>query len=274
MNTKLPIAIVIPHSGLETPPELIDSIALSEEQIFNEADVYTDLIYDFRDHVEYWHMFPYSRAIIDVNRPNSPMPQIREWDGIVKHKTSYGATVYKDGQEPDAELEKHLIQIYWQPWHHTMATISQDERIKLVLDCHSMAALGPSGYGDPAQVRPRITASNLGDYEGNPTDDNMPLSAPPALTRLVAKQFGEVLGNLPDFAKTSKAYDVNQPFSGGPIIWIHGGKAQSWLMIELSRATYIGEQTGDSPTSPPKTERINHIKESLWNAIVEIVEQL
>ena len=35
-----------------------------------------------------------------------------------------------------------------------------------------MAALGPSRYNDPAQVRPRITASNLGDGEGNPKSED------------------------------------------------------------------------------------------------------
>jgi len=274
MTNKLPIAIVIPHSGLDTPPELVDRIALTEEQIFNEADVYTDLIYDFQDRVAYWHVFPYARSILDVNRPNHPMPQLRDGDGIVKRQTSYGAPVYKQGLEPDEALERQLIETYWQPWHDTMADISADTSIKLVLDCHSMAARGPSTYRDPSQIRPRISAGNLGDLEGNSRDDDTPIVAPPDLTRLVAQKFGQALIELPDLAPTSAPYAVNKPYPGGPIIWMHGGKIQPWLMIELSRATYIGEQTGDSPVSPPKTERINQIRDNLWQAIEEIVEML
>lgn len=275
MSTKLPVAIVIPHSGLDTPPELIDRIALTEEQIFNEADVYTDLIYDFRERVAHWHTFPYARSIIDVNRPaDNSMPMIREGDGIVKRVTSYGTPVFKAGKEPDTELEQHLIDKYWKPWHETMAAISADAQVKLVLDCHSMAAIGPTRYGDPEQVRPRITTSNLGDEQGNQQEGDHPITATPELTRLIAKKFGDALADIPDLALTSKPYALNKPYSGGPIIWIHGGKNQPWLMIELSRATYIGEQTGDSPVSPPKTERIERIRENLWQAIVAIVDTL
>ncbi len=275
MGNKLPIAIVIPHSGLETPPELQDRVVLTDEQIFNEADVYTDLIYDFRDNVAEWHAFPYARSIIDVNRPNHPMPQLKEGDGIVKSQTSYGTPVYTSETEPSDELEAQLIEKYWQPWHDTMAKISEDDSIKLVLDCHSMAAVGPTTYLDPSQIRPRITASNLGDENAQQKEDGPSLVASPELTLLIAKKFGGALVDLPDLAPTSAPYDVNQPYSGGPIIWIHGGKTQPWLMIELSRATYIdGEQTGDSPVQPPNTERITQIRDNLWQAIEEIVKTL
>jgi len=274
MPNKLPIAIDIPHSGLEIPPELVDRVALTEEQIFNEADVYTDLIYDFRDRVAEWHVFPYARTILDVNRPNMPMPQLKDGDGIVKRQTSYGTPVYHDGAEPSPELEAQLIEKYWKPWHDKMAQLSANEEIKLVLDCHSMAAIGPSAYMDPSQVRPRITASNLGDDDGNAKADGPPLTASPDLTRLIAQKFGEALADIPDLAPSSAPYGVNKPYSGGPIIWMHGGKTQPWLMIELSRATYIGEQTGDSPVTPPKIETITRIRENLWAAIEAIVATL
>lgn len=275
MTSKLPIAIVIPHASLATPPELVGRVMLTEEQIFNEADVYTDLIYDFSDHVAEFHVFPYARSIIDVNRPKEYVPILKEGDGIIKRQTSYGTPVYAEGQEPDEQLEAQIIESYWQPWHDTMARISADEGIKLVLDCHSMAAIGPTKYLDPSQIRPRITAGNCGDEEGNQKDGGLPIVAPPELTRLVAEKFGEALADLPDLAPTSKSYGVNKPYSGGPIVWMHGGKTQPWLMIELSRATYInGEQTGDSSIQPPNMERITKIRDGLWSAIEEIVEQM
>lgn len=275
MDKKLPIAIVIPHSSLATPPELLGRVKLTDEQIFNEADVYTDLIYDFRDRVAEWHVFPYARSIIDVNRPKEWVSIVKEGDGIVKHQTSYGTKLYAQGDEPDAELEAHLIETYWQPWHDTMARISADESIKLVLDCHSMAAIGPTKYLDPNQIRPRITAGNLGDEDGNPKEAGAKLTASPEVAQLVARKFGEALMDLPDLAPTTKPYGLNKPYSGGPIVWMHGGKTQPWLMIELNRATYIrGEQTGDTPIQAPNTERIEAIREGLWSAIEDIVATL
>lgn len=271
-TSPLPIAIVLPHASLAIPPELVGRIALTEAQIFNEADVYTDLIYDFRDRVAAWHAFPYARSIIDVNRPKERIAMIPEGDGIIKRMTSYGAPVFIEGEEPEDALEARLIETYWQPWHDTMAALAADHRIKLVLDCHSMAAVGPTRYDGDGAIRPRISASNMGDENGEQVQAQ--LTSSPELVRFAAQAFGNALEEIPDLAQTSTPFAVNQPFPGGPIIWIHGGKAQPWLMIELSRATYIGQQTGDSPVSAPDMVRINAIREALWGAIVAIVEQL
>lgn len=273
MSERLPIAIVIPHSSLAIPPELTHRIALTPEQIFNEADAYTDLIYDFRGRVLHWHVFPYARSIVDVNRPSETHPLIREGDGVVKRKTSYGATVFKAGAEPDDELEQHLITKYWRDWHDLLEQIAADERVKLVLDCHSMAAIGPSHYGDPAQARPCITVSNMGDSEGNPRPAAYPLTAAPGLTRLAGEKFGDALADIPALAPTIPAA-LNVPFAGGWDIHLHGGKVQPWLMIELSRALYIGEQTGDSAIVPPDEARITLLRERLWQAIEAIVDTL
>ena len=107
---KRPIAIVNPHSGLAVPPELEGRLALTERQIFNEADIFAEQIYDFADDVLYTEVFPIARAIIDVNRPNDPS-RVRPGDGIVKRQTSYGAPVFLPGAEPDAALEQLLIKI-------------------------------------------------------------------------------------------------------------------------------------------------------------------
>ena len=167
MNNRLPIALINSHSGLALPPELNDRIALTPQQIFNEADAYTDNIFDFRDRALYFETFPYSRAIIDENRPTDPNFHHRNGDGVVKRITSYDIPVSHPGMEPEPEWEQHLINHYWQRWHDRLEKIEQDPRVKLVIDCHSMAAVGPSGYDDPSQLRPRVEVANLGDCCGN-----------------------------------------------------------------------------------------------------------
>jgi hypothetical protein len=72
MKGKLPVAIVIPHSGLAIPPELTGRIALSPAQIFNEADAYANGVYGFPERVLHWVSFPYARAVLDINRPLDP----------------------------------------------------------------------------------------------------------------------------------------------------------------------------------------------------------
>jgi N-formylglutamate deformylase len=183
MQEKYPIAIISPHGGLAIPPELDGRVALTAEQIFNEADAYADEIFDFRDRVLYFETFPYGRALLDVNRPADPALVHRPGDGFVKRKTGYGDPVFHPGLEPDAELEQMLIDRYWRSWHDRLQRIERDTRVKLVLDCHSMAAVGPTAYDDPAKLRPRVEAANLGDESGNIDPLRGRLSAPADLFR-------------------------------------------------------------------------------------------
>ncbi len=261
----LPIAILLPHCGLEVPPEVADRIALSESDIFHEADIYTDLIYDFRDRVRRCLTFPFARAILDVNRSNGNHHS-RPGDGIVKTQTSYGVRVYRPGFEPDAALEGHLIDRYWRPWHQQLAALAADQSIKLVIDCHSMAAFGPRHYDDPGAARPRACIANLGNHTGEAVGSRR-LTAPPGLARAMAERLGDCLAGLPSLTPTGPSAAINQPFAGGWNIWAHGGKSQPWLMIEVSRGLYVGAQNSRTPISPPRRHEIEMLRDSIWQAI-------
>ncbi|MBX3059346.1 MAG: N-formylglutamate amidohydrolase, partial [Anaerolineae bacterium] len=129
--SPLPIALILPHGGLAIPPELHGRVALTPAQIFNEADVYVDDIFDFRERVLAYETFGYGRALLDMNRPADSQLHHRNGDGVVKRMTSYGTAVYHPRLQPDAELEQYLIHRYWQPWHDRLTAIEHDPRIKL-----------------------------------------------------------------------------------------------------------------------------------------------
>ncbi|MEM7111221.1 MAG: N-formylglutamate amidohydrolase [Chloroflexota bacterium] len=265
---KRPIAIVNPHSGLAVPPELEGRLALTERQIFNEADIFAEQIYDFADDVLYTEVFSIARAIIDVNRPNDPS-RTRPGDGIVKRQTSYGAPVFLPGAEPDAALEQLLIEKYWQPWHDMLDQIANDSAVKFVLDAHTMAATGPDKYNDPHKRRPRVAVCNLGDKQGlaRPT---YPLTASTELMHELASRLERPFANLPSLAQAGPAVAINDPFWGGWNLYAHGGKQQPWVMMEISRAMYVGDQTGETAVSPPQTTHIEGLKTAVWQALDEI----
>lgn len=262
---KKPIAIVNPHSGLAVPPELEGQLALTEAQIFNEADIYAEKIYDFAGDVLYTEVFPYARAIIDVNRPNDPS-LVRPGDGIVKRQTSYGAPVFLAGAEPDPALEQHLIDKYWRPWHEKLAQIAADPAVAFVLDAHTMAAVGPDKYNDPSQRRPRVAVCNLGDKEGQVLPPRQ-LTAPPELVQALAERLKRPFSQLSPLAETGPAVAINDPFWGGWDLYAHGGKQQPWVMMEISRAMYVGDQTGETAVSPPNEAQIAGLRTAVWQAI-------
>ncbi len=274
MTNKLPLAIILPHGGLAVPPELTDRVALTPEQIFNEADAYVDEIFDFRDRVQHWLNFPYARGILDVNRPDDAALHHRLGDGAVKGQTSYGVPVFHEGLAPDVDMVNGLIAAYWRPWHEQLAAIVDDTAVKLVVDCHSMAAVGPSAYDDPESLRPRVSVSNLGDENGEPRANWAHISAPPAAARFLGWRLGKLLADIPDLTATGAPYAINQPYLGGWGMRIYGGTYKPWLMIELSRALYIGRQTSDSPIVPPDAALLRQLRERIWLAIVDVLDLL
>lgn len=266
MTDPLPIAIILPHAGYRIPPELSGRVALTEAQVFNEADAYADQLFDFRDRVRHWLCFPYARAVIDVNR----LPDVaanRQGDGIVKRRTSYGAPVYLPGQEPDAALEQALVARYWRPWHQQLAAVAADEQVRLVIDAHTMAAMGPSQYDDPAQARPRLMLGNWGDANGEQRPGFASPTAPASLMRQWAETMEPLFTDFPLLVESGAVVALNHPFYGGADLRLHGGRWQPWIMMEISRALYVGAQDGDTPIVAPDPWRIAEIRARLWRGI-------
>ena len=271
----LPIAVIVPHAGLNIPPEMINSLALNEIDIFNEADIYTDFIFDYRDRVSHWLRFPYARVLIDVNRADQADLIPRPGDGIIKTQSSYGVQLFKKGREPDQNLKHQLIDRYWRPWNQKMAAIAADPSIKLVIYPHSMAAQRPSTFGDQImQARPRCCICNMGDANGEIEATRERVSIAPPLARSFAANWGDRLTEVPALGPTDGKASINQPFWGGWQLWAHSNKAQPWIMIELSRALYLGEQNGDSPIRPPNWSAIQLIRERTWETILELYNQV
>jgi len=265
----LPVAIVIPHAGLEIPPELQGRVRLTPEQIFNESDAYTDLIFGLEGAVRTIVRFPFARALVDVNRIVDPTVH-RPGDGIVKRRTSYGDEVYLPGSEPDSALEHLLIEKYWIPWHNELAPLSRDPEIKLVIDAHSMAAIGPDHYDDPGQVRPSVALCNGGHVDGGIHPDGRPLSAPQDLLIRLSEALPKHLPTFPTLAPTAAPIAMNTPYRGGADTLLHGGRLVPWVMLEVNRGLYIGKQHANSPIAPPDEVRIHRLRTGIINALKEI----
>jgi len=274
---KLPIAIILPHASLDVPPEFEGRLAINKDQIYNEADVYTDLLFDFRDQVTHWLRFPYARALIDVNRPADPAFLKRIGDGIVKDVTSYGSPIFSPGQHPTLSEEEAIIHRYWTSWHEQLVAIAADPDIKLVIDAHSMAARGPQKYDPEEKLRPRACVSNLGDSAGLPNEPHQRLTMAPEQLRFLGEEVGRRFARLDALCEAAEPGPValNTPYRGGWDLKAHGlDSQQPWVMIEVSRAMYVGRQRSDSLARPPHMVEISALRTALWEAIVALFQHL
>ena len=81
------------------------------------------------------------------------------------------------------------------------------------------------------------------------------------------------MGQLSALTETGEDWALNRPFWGGADLWLHGRSPhkQPWLMGEINRALYIGQQDGNTPIVPPDGERIAALWERVWSGFEQVL---
>lgn len=205
----LPLALSVPHAGLLVPDRLAARCLLTPEQVELDGDVGAAEIYRLAHHVREFTTTVVARAVLDLNRATDD----RRQDGIVKTHTCWDEPIWREPLA--AEDAEWLIDEYWRPYHGCLARWRG--QVKLAVDCHTMAENGPPVGPDPGQRRPLVC---LGDGGGTAC----PRPWVDELQRCFARYFGD------------SEVTVNEPFAGGYITRTHGGPAQPWVQLELSRS--------------------------------------
>jgi formiminoglutamase len=209
---KLPILMSVPHAGLRVPPEAEPYCCLRESDIIADGDEGAAESYDLADHVTEFVTTDIARAIVDQNRAEDD----RRADGVVKTHTCWNVPVYRE--ELPTDVIAQLLDRYYHPYHHRLSHPMNSD-IKLCVDCHTMAAVGPAIGPDTGEERPAVC---LGDANG--------ASLPAGWIDVLTKSFRDAFFNLD--------VTVNKPFSGGYVTRCHG-QERPWLQIELSRAPFL-----------------------------------
>lgn len=216
-----PALICIPHGGKKTPPELKERVIISDRDLFDDNDSYTREIYDLGSKVTKVIYSDYARAFIDMNRNVDDLPPKVE-DGIIKNTTCYQRPIYKDGQEPDVHLTKILIEKYYKPYHDKIIKTLFDTSLKLALDCHSMAAIGPGISPDVGEKRPMVCLGNCFGKTCSKT-----------IIQKLARCFEKGFHLRPD------EIFLNNPFTGKYTAQKYGNKPLPWVHVELNRKLFL-----------------------------------
>lgn len=240
----LPVLISIPHGGSKVPEEVRDRIGLLPIDILDDGDAFTGDIYDVGDAVRHVVKASAARAFVDLNRSRDDLPPGNP-DGVVKTHTCYGKQVYRNGCQPDRDLTQLLLNRHYDPYHSRLQHLLSGENpsgIRLALDCHSMAAVGPEISPDPGKKRPAFC---LGNLRGR----TCPQSMLDTLADCLRQAFG-----LRDSDVTQ-----NVPFAGGHITRAYGGKPIPWIQVEMSRDLYLRPPYFERETMAVDPSRIREL---------------
>ncbi|NIP61961.1 MAG: N-formylglutamate amidohydrolase [Nitrosopumilaceae archaeon] len=218
-----PVLICIPHGGTKVPIELKERVIISDKDLFDDNDSFTKEIYDLSSGVTQIIYSDYARAFIDMNRNIDDLPP-KVPDGIIKSTTCYQRPIYKEGKEPDIQLTKNLIEKYYKPYHNKIKDAISKRSLKIALDCHSMAATGPSISPDVGRKRPVIC---LGNCFGK--------SCPRDMTEKLARCFEK------GFKLSPEEILLNDPFTGKYTTKKYGNKPIPWVHVELNRKLFLDE---------------------------------
>jgi formiminoglutamase len=206
----LPVLVSVPHAGLAVPPEVEQLNLLTTAQIAEDGDEGAARLYDLGREVQAFVTTEIARAFVDMNRA----PDDFRMDGVVKTHTCWDVPVYE--RPLDDEMIEALLGRYYRPYHRQLSARA-GENVRVGLDCHTMAAVGPPVGPDPGVERPAICISN--------GDGTCPREWLGELALCLGRSFGEGIA-------------VNHPFTGGFIIRHHASELP-WIQLEFSRAPFL-----------------------------------
>jgi formiminoglutamase len=209
---KLPILVSLPHAGLGMPPEVSGIVSLAQDDVVKDGDEQAAGVFlELRDRVAGFVTTDIARAFVDVNRDERDFSK----DGVVKTHTCWDVPVY--GKQPGQELIERLLGKYYHPYHKRLEALATNPDIRVGVDCHTMAAVGPPVAPDSGRRRP---AACVSDADG---------ACDPGWTRELAGQLETAIGG---------EVKINDPFKGGYITRRHA-RSLPWLQLELSRGDFM-----------------------------------
>ena len=226
LGRPLPVLVSIPHGGTREPGELAGRVAASRADILDDSDAFTAEIYGLRRGIDVEEVVAagIARAFVDPNRPPGDAGPGHP-DGAVKSETCFGAALYRRGAGPDAGLAAEIIARHHGGYHSALRAALSNPRLRLCVDCHSMAAeapprSSPDGAGAP---RPAFCLSDAGG-------ETCPRPVTERLASCVASSFGVRRGDV----------RIDDPFRGGHIVRTYGGRGGvPWVQIEMNRSLYL-----------------------------------
>jgi len=238
-----PLVFSSPHSGNVYPAGFVAASRLDPVMLRRSEDAFVDELYAEAPSAGAPLLkarFP--RAFIDPNREpyeldpgmfasalpawvNRSSPRVGAGLGTIARVVANGAEIYR-GKLDFAAAEAWIEGLY-RPYHNTLAALLDETAARfgrvLLIDCHSMPAIGGPMDRDPGKRRVDFI---LGDAHGT------------SCSRAVIDWTESYLSSL--------GYSVarNDPFAGGFITRHYGRPAEKrhTLQIEINRRLYMDEE--------------------------------
>ncbi len=243
---KLPILISIPHSSIFVPKEICEKMLIHTHDIKNHSDLFTDEIFDLP--CTYKVKANISRLVVDVNRASDDIELESQLcvDGVVVRVTPDGKKIYSS--PPKVSEIGQRLETYHFTFHDRIEKIIKKEKIKFIIDGHSMWSQRPSSLKGSTIDRTDVCLGNR-----NFTS--------------CSREQTHFIKNF--FEKHNYSVAVNDPYSGKYVLGYHcHRKYLPGIQLEINRKIFLNEKT-----LIPKTKQIKILNEQLKELVYVFSEK-
>ena len=223
-----PLLVSVPHDGTAVPDDIAARLTDQARRV-PDTDWHVARLYAFARELGASMIVPtYSRYVVDLNRSEDDVSLYpgQNTTGLCPIVQFSGASVYRDGGEPDEQEVRSRVDRYWRPYHAALR--GELDRLRAE---HGRAVLweGHSIRGEvPFLFEGRLPDFNLGTAGG--------ASCSPQLQARLAA-----------LLKTQDRYDfiVNGRFKGGYITRHYGDPDRDIdaVQLEISQRIYMDEDS-------------------------------
>jgi N-formylglutamate deformylase len=240
----LPVLVTVPHAGVGMPESIRQAMLRTGEdpsglarRLLDGADPFTDLIYAWPE-ARARVMTPVSRFVVDVNRSRDADGP----NGVIKRHDFDFKPFYVSGHVfSKIECEERL-HAFWDPFYVAVDACLRENDIQLLIDGHSMSAIGPTLGPDEGSPRPALCLGVTVERDGGPSP-----TCPPSVARAAAAAAeAEIARLFPDWP-ADRRVRLDDPFDGGHIARHFTqndyDQAVPGIMLECNRGLYLNETT-------------------------------
>jgi N-formylglutamate deformylase len=262
--TRYPVLIIIPHGGYRIPEEFTDCTSITELDIIMSADAGANELFD-SPHAAAAIQCSTSRLFTDIDRDPTSFPPKND-NGVIKKQTFLGDDIFAEGLFPDYIAITGILKRYYFPTHETIRKIIDTGEIKLILECHTVAAVGPRWADDRDTPRPLVSIQNICEIH----DENIE-SCSESMASAMLAAFKKNLSAEP--------HALHDPFilSKKPINGTLSGefcRNIPYMRINLSRSLFLTDEYFNYEFAKFDNLRMAHLKSKIDDAFLRFFSKV
>lgn len=249
---KPPVVVHIPHASMRVP-DAAPTLALAphelEAELLAMTDHYTDELFTLPESVAKMVRFPVSRLVVDPERftDDAHEPMAARGMGVIYTQTSDHRRLRA---KPTPAERAALLSRFYEPHHRALTEGVSDALAAhgacLLLDGHSFPSKPLPYENDQREDRPDVCIGTDGFHT-------------PAWLRDAA---------VAEFEREGLRVAVDRPFEGAlvPMAFYRSNARVMAVMVELNRARYLHERTGE------KRDEFVEFRERVHGVLRRVVE--